>query len=150
MDRFAAVAAHLGKKHHLPSVVVWAGQEEHSWAKGIVEGSQGQAVLAPNTTLRELAALTRAASLFVSADTGPLHLAAASGTPCVALFGPVAAERNGPYGSEHISVQRVCLTGSSRKRRGASNESMRAISVADVTAACDQVLARSVRHSMSA
>jgi ADP-heptose:LPS heptosyltransferase len=34
----------------------------------------------------------------VAADTGPLHMAAALGTPCVGLYGPTSAVRNGPYG----------------------------------------------------
>jgi ADP-heptose:LPS heptosyltransferase len=142
MDRFAAVAAHLGKVHQLPSVVAWAGAEERGWAEQIVAGADNQAVLAPNTTLRELATLLRSASLFVGSDTGPLHLAAAVGTPCVALFGPVAAQRNGPYGTGHVALQRVLLNGPSRMRRSADNQAMCAISVADVVQACDRLLQR--------
>ncbi len=141
-DRFGAVAAHLGQARRLPSVVVWAGAEEKRWAEEIVADSVGQAMLAPPTSLRELAALVRRARLFVGSDTGPLHLAAAVGAPCVGLFGPMPAERNGPYGPQHIAVQKICLTGSSRERRTAGPESMNAISVADVTSACDQILAR--------
>jgi len=43
--------------------------------------------------------------VFVAADTGPLHLAAALGTPCVGLYGPTSAIRNGPYGVGHRSLQ---------------------------------------------
>jgi lipopolysaccharide heptosyltransferase I len=150
MDRFAAVAAHLGQHHGLPSVVVWAGAEERAWAEQIVRAAAGHAFLAPDTTLRELAALLRRACLFVGSDTGPMHLAAAVGTPCVALFGPVAARRNGPYGPGHIAVQQMCLTGSRRRRRGADNATMRAIAVADVTEACDRVLAERRTGKVSA
>ncbi len=96
----------------------------------------------PATTLQELAALARRARLFVSSDTGPLHLAAAVGTPCVGLFGPMPAECNGPYGPGQISVQTVCLAGSSRSRCRANNDSMRAISVEQVTKACDEIVGR--------
>ena len=82
----------------------------------------------------------RRARLFIGSDTGPLHLAAAVGTPCVGLYGPVSAERNGPYGSQHVAVQKICLTGSSRSRRQANDASMRAISVQDVCTASDQLL----------
>ncbi len=141
-DRFAAVARHLGRAAGLRSLVVWAGDEERAWAQQIVEGSSDFAMLAPRTSLGELAALTRRAALFVGSDTGPLHLAAAVGTPCVGLFGPMPAERNGPYGVQHIAVQKMCLTGTSRQRRTAGSESMEAISVEDVCAACDQILSR--------
>jgi lipopolysaccharide heptosyltransferase I len=142
-ERYAAVAQHVGQVWGLRSLVVWAGQVERTWAETIVAGSGGHAVPAPPTSLTELAALCRLAALFVGSDTGPLHLAAAVGTPCVGLFGPMPAERNGPYGPNHIVLQRVCLQGSSRARRRANNDSMRAIEVADVCRACDAILARS-------
>jgi len=146
MGRFARVACHLGRRHNLPTVVVWAGPEERAWAQQIVSQSQGHALAAPATTLRELAALVRGAALFVGSDTGPLHIAAAVGTPCVGLFGPVAKERNGPYGEGHIALQRLRLTGPSRARRRAGNQAMRAITVEDVVQACDWILARGVKN----
>ncbi|MEX0979374.1 MAG: glycosyltransferase family 9 protein [Pirellulales bacterium] len=141
-SRFASVARYLGRRHSLGSLVVWAGDQERAWAEQIVAGSAGFARLAPATTLRELAAVARQAMLFVSSDTGPLHLAAAVGTPCVGLFGPMPGERNGPYGPAHVTVQKVCLQGNSRERRGAGPESMEAISVDDVCEACERTLAR--------
>jgi heptosyltransferase-1 len=141
-DRFAAVARHLGRRHGMQSVVVWAGGEEGVWAERIVAESDGPAVLAPDTTLTELAELARRAALFVGSDTGPLHLAAAVGTPCIGLFGPMPAERNGPYGAGHIALQKARLEGTSRQRRTADNATMLAISVADVAVACDRILAR--------
>ncbi|MBI3836501.1 MAG: glycosyltransferase family 9 protein [Planctomycetia bacterium] len=140
--RFAAVARHLGQLRGLESLVVWAGDQERGWAEQIVTGSAGHAMIAPATSLGELAAIVRRAALFVGSDTGPLHLAAAVGTPCVGLFGPMPAERNGPYGPQHIAVQKILLTGTSRQRRTAGPESMEAISVDHVTEACDQILDR--------
>jgi ADP-heptose:LPS heptosyltransferase len=40
----------------------------------------------------------------VAADTGPLHVAAAVGAPCVGLYGPTSAVRNGPYGTGHRTL----------------------------------------------
>ena len=141
-ERFAVVAEHLGRVHGLLSLAVWAGDQEQAWAREIVAGSGGWARLAPPTTLVELAALARRAQLVVSSDTGPLHLAAAVGTPCVGLFGPVPGERNGPYGPQHITIQAARLVGSSRARASADNATMLAIDVARVAAACDTILAR--------
>jgi heptosyltransferase I len=145
VDRFAAVARHLGKDGARRSLVVWAGDAERRLAEQIVEGSCGSAVRAPATSLRQLAAIARRAALFVASDTGPLHLAVAVGTPCVGLFGPTPAERNGPYGAPHIAVQKMRLTGPSHRRRAASGESMAAIRIEDVTAACDTLLATAIR-----
>jgi len=41
----------------------------------------------------------------VSTDTGPMHLAAAVGRPVVALFGPTAPWRTGPYGEGHVVLR---------------------------------------------
>ena len=144
-ERFAAVARYLGHSRGLPSLVVWAGTQEKQMAETIVTASEGHARMAPATSLTELVALLRRARLFVGSDTGPLHMAAAVGIPCVALFGPMPAERNGPYGTGHAIVQRMCLSGSSRSRRTAGPESMLAISVEDVARACDQILGRRVK-----
>src|SRR5206468_2300218 len=52
-----------------------------------------------------LVALLRRAAVVVGGDTGPLHLAAALGVQCVGLYGPTAAERNGPWGQVHGALQ---------------------------------------------
>jgi lipopolysaccharide heptosyltransferase I len=146
-DRFAAVTRHLGEQHGISCAVVWAPGVEQTWADEIAVGSAGHAIVAPPTTLTQLAALCRRAKLFVSADTGPLHIAAAVNTPCVGLFGPMPAERNGPYGPGNIAVQEMVLSGRSRDRRNAGPESMDAISVAKVCAACDQLLSAGQRQT---
>jgi len=141
-ERFAAVAQHLSEAWQLPSLVVWAGDEERRWAEAIVAGAGGHARLAPATTLRELAAVARRARLFISSDTGPLHLAAAVGTPCIGLFGPWPAERNGPYGPQHLAIQKMRFDGSTRQRRTAPPSLMEAIDVTTVCQACDCLLQR--------
>ena len=58
--------------------------------------------LVGRTSLPELWALCARSRAMVSADTGPMHLCAAVGTPTVALFGPGDPARTGPYGREHV------------------------------------------------
>jgi lipopolysaccharide heptosyltransferase I len=53
-----------------------------------------------------LPALLQSASLLVTNDSGPMHVAAAVGTPVVALFGPTSAARTGPYGTGHRVLAR--------------------------------------------
>jgi lipopolysaccharide heptosyltransferase I len=57
------------------------------------------------TSLNTLAAVYRRAQVVVTTDSGPMHLAAAVGTPVVALFGPTAPWRTGPYGQHHIVLR---------------------------------------------
>ena len=148
LDRYAAVARHLDRSWRLPTLVVWAGDEERAMADWIVEDAVGAARTAAPTTLPQLAALARRARLVVGSDTGPLHLAAAVGTPCVGLYGPWPAERHGPYGPQHVLVQKMVLEGSTRQRRKASLMYMEAIDVESVCQACDRVLVN--RRTMGA
>ncbi|MBI4610678.1 MAG: lipopolysaccharide heptosyltransferase I [Candidatus Rokubacteria bacterium] len=78
-------------------LVLW-GPGEEPLAASVSRGLPTSPLLAPRTTLDELAAFLRRAVLVLAADTGPLHLAAALGTPCVGLYGPTSGARNGPYG----------------------------------------------------
>ncbi len=141
-ERYAKVARHLGQWSRMKSAIVWAGERERGWAERIVSLSEGYAVLAPKTSLLELAALVKASTLFVGSDTGPMHLAAAMDVPCVALFGPTRYQECGPYGVGHQSLQVTYEAGTARERRSADNRAMCAIRVEDVCAACDRILAR--------
>lgn len=60
--------------------------------------------LTGKTSLRELAALIKGCAVYISADTGPLHFAAALKKPLIAMYGPTKADRTGPYGSDRASV----------------------------------------------
>lgn len=60
--------------------------------------------LAGQLSLKELAALTARARLFIGVDSAPMHIAAAMGTPTVALFGPSGDVEWGPWGVAHRVV----------------------------------------------
>jgi ADP-heptose:LPS heptosyltransferase len=132
----------VADRHQLPVLVVWAGDREREWAEQTVRAAKGRATLAPATSLEELAAVLRRTCLLVASDTGPTHLAAAVGTPCVALFGVTRPEVSGPYGERHACVVSPEPHADRRHHRRASNEAMRRIEVGAVCAACDQLLAR--------
>jgi lipopolysaccharide heptosyltransferase I len=102
VEHFAVLARRLALEENAQVLVVW-GPGEDAAARAIVGGA-GVATLAPPTDLDALLALLRRASVVVAADTGPLHLAAALGTPCVGLYGPTSADRNGPYGQGHRTL----------------------------------------------
>ena len=53
------------------------------------------------TTLMQLGALIESCDLYLTCDSGPMHIAAAVGTPTIALFGPTSPTRHGPYGENH-------------------------------------------------
>jgi len=80
--------------------VVTVGPSEATLGAEVAEASGGTAVVLAPPSLRALAELVSRARVFVSADTGPLHIAAAEGVPVVALFGPKDAAVYGPVRSD--------------------------------------------------
>ena len=58
------------------------------------------------TTLMQLGALIERCDLYLTCDSGPMHIAAAVGTPTVALFGPTSPIRHGPYGANHEVIEK--------------------------------------------
>ena len=104
-DRFGAIASTLRDVHGLTPVVLW-GPGERALAESVVAASDGAGVVAPETQLPDLVALSRAASFMISGDTGPLHIGCACGTPTVSLFGPTDAKRNGPWDPRDVVLTR--------------------------------------------
>jgi ADP-heptose:LPS heptosyltransferase len=100
-ERFGGLAARLPLK----SVIV-SGRADAHLAEEVARHSKGNAIsLAGRTDLLELIALMRDARFLVSNDTGPMHMAAASGVPVFAVFGPANPERTGPYGDIHTIIR---------------------------------------------
>ena len=141
-ERFAAVARAIHREHGLQSVIVWGGPDERTAAEQIAAAAGHAAILAPKTSLQDLGELCRLSRLCISSDTGPLHLAAAVGTPCVGLFGPVPAARNGPYGTMHQVVEPPASLRPEWNNRKTDMHSMAGIDVDRVVAAAGILITR--------
>lgn len=95
-ERFAAVGQRLAS---LGARVLLVGAEGHrDLCAKVAQAIPGAISLAGETPLPVLAALVEATALMVSNDSGPMHLAAALGTPLVVPFGPGAPGRFAPRG----------------------------------------------------
>jgi len=97
-EKFGALAVAIEKELELPSLVVW-GPGEQELARRIVAASGDMAKIAPPTGVRDVIPYIRRARLFISGDTGPMHLASACDVPVVGIFGPTDPARNGPFGA---------------------------------------------------
>jgi lipopolysaccharide heptosyltransferase I len=139
---FGRLARAVRDRHGLPSVVLW-GPGESALARAVVAASAGAAVEAPPTGLADLVGLARAARVIVSGDTGPTHIAAAVGTPVVALFGPTNPARNGPWDPRDVTIARYdgCACHYQRQCRRPGDWCLAAIGVDEVAAAVDRRLA---------
>jgi len=91
--------------------------------------------------LAQALCLYRRARLLLAGDCGPLHAAAALGTPAVALFGPTLPERTGPWGPGHVVVQRSRPASHHAYRRDREGRHIRAIDVDSALAAVLSALA---------
>ena len=141
-ERFAELSRRLIRETDTACVVVWGNDAEREWAAAIAEEAGSGCHVAPPTNLPQLAALLRRAAFAISGDSGPLHLAAAVGTPCIGLYGPTLPECVGPYGPAHEAIQVYYQDGNARTRRAAHNDAMRAITVDMVCRAAHRLKTR--------
>ena len=114
-ENYALLHDKLREKTGLPSVLTW-GPGEEPLVDEVLHACAGPQPVTFPTSLYQLIALLRRAKLFVGGDTGPLHLAAACGTPIVGIFGPTDPVRNGPFSREDIVVSHQVPCGPCYKR----------------------------------
>jgi ADP-heptose:LPS heptosyltransferase len=140
-DRFAAVARHLLRRDL--RVLITGGPSEVALARAVQAAAPGSCVVAGATTPLDMLALAGRARLVVCGDTGVAHLATATGTPSVLLFGPTPPCLWGPPADR--AAHRVLWRGT----RGDPHAShldpgLSSIGVADVVRAVDEQLALAV------
>jgi ADP-heptose:LPS heptosyltransferase len=107
LDSFAALAGELARDGCRIALVGGGGERElgQELTQACALGGTDVLDLCGRTTIQELAALLERASLLVTGDTGPMHLAAAVRTPILGLFfGPALPFDTGPYGEDHVLV----------------------------------------------
>jgi heptosyltransferase II len=103
-ERFTDVAGWFIKETH-GSVVIFGGKDETEVAEMIFRRlPMNRMFLAGRTTLRELASLLAECDVFLTNDSGPMHVAYSVGAPLVAVFGSTSAELTGPVGDGHAVV----------------------------------------------
>jgi heptosyltransferase I len=141
-ERFGALAREIRARHGWKSAVLW-GPGEETLAAQVADSSSGTAEMAPATSLADLVALARAARLLISGDTGPIHLAAAVGTPVVGIYGPTDPRRNGPWDADDVCVSRFVQCACHHQRRcRVERWCLTDIEVAEVVDAVERRLAR--------
>jgi heptosyltransferase-2 len=96
-SRFARLAALFQAKNDAAILIIGSAGETEIAAAIASSLSDKPAVLTGQTTLPQLLGLISLASLFVSNDTGPMHLANAIRVPVLAIFGPTDPEVTGPF-----------------------------------------------------
>ena len=139
-QKFAELADMIQRRLQIP--VVFTGRDKESFdtitskmtTKGINIGGR--------TTLMELACIYKDALAVISTDSGPMHLAAAVGTPVIALFGPTDPARTGPYGTGHTVIRAGLSCSPCLLKKCSTKQCMEDILPEQVFAAVEKMLPR--------
>lgn len=124
-------------------VVLTGGPEDAERAGAVARRAGARVVpVAGRLAIAEALCLFRRARLMISVDSGPMHAAAALGTPVVALFGPTHAERTGPWGAGHVVVRAARPLDHHAYRTDRSRRYIGALTPDRMIAAVEEALAR--------
>ncbi len=144
-ERFAEVADRLIEKYGFKVLVV-SGPKDTSLAASLIKHMRHSALdLSGKTSLSQLASLLKRSNLFISNDSGPVHIATAVGVPVIAIFGRnqtgLSPRRWGPVGRKdkilHKQVGCINCLAHNCKNGFAC---LKAITVEDVYEAADQIM----------
>lgn len=130
--KFAELASKLTEKTGL-GVVLAGSASDRAALESMREKIGGKAVnMAGLTDLKELWAMMSLSDFVVTVDSGPMHIATAAGARIVALFGPTAPWRTGPYGAGHAIVRKGLNCSPCFKRKCPDPKCMSGITVDEV------------------
>jgi heptosyltransferase-1 len=145
-QHFAEAADRLSQTHGLPVVLI-GGPAERPESLAVTALMHTKAIdLTGQTPVGLLPGLLRRATVLVTNDSGPMHIAAAVGTPVVALFGPTDPVRTGPYGKGHVVLSHAVECRPCFRRdcaRAVPLECLTAVGPESVVRAVEQQLERS-------
>lgn len=141
VESFVQVAQYLRSRHGAKIFLNASPREKKLTDRFLDLFGKADVFASPGTALSQAAALIQACSLFISIDTGPMHLAIGLGVPLIGLFCPTDCRDTGPLGyGKAFVIQKgtpctPCLTRNCR-----DNFCMKQISVEEVCIAADQML----------
>jgi lipopolysaccharide heptosyltransferase II len=125
-------------------VVVTGVAQDAPYAELLVNSLKGAKIInaCGKTTVNELAALIKRCDVFISADSSPLHIASAVGTPFIALFGPTDARRHIPPGKNCVVISKGLGCSPCYKAKCRTGRCMKGITPEEVMQAVNGLLKR--------
>ncbi len=112
-DHFIELTRLLLKSFPKIRILMFGGLGDKKINKGIIESTDENFVknVAGKASIKQSIALMKHCRVFVTHDSGPMHMAAAAGIPVISIFGPVHPERKAPIGLRHTYVWKPDLPG---------------------------------------
>lgn len=139
-EKFAPLAERIERAFSC-KIVFTGGPKDRDAVAAIIAQMKGRHLdLSGRISLKELACLYSRCTLLISTDTGPMHIAAAMGCPVVALFGPTAPWRTGPYGKGHRVIREDIACSPCFKKKCDHMTCMKGITVERVFDAVQELL----------
>ncbi|MCH9631941.1 MAG: ADP-heptose--LPS heptosyltransferase 2 [Chlamydiae bacterium] len=130
-ERFRELSIEL-LKHSSTHLLFFGDPSAKEKNERICSGLKNSTNLAGETSIRQLMALTQKCDLFLTNDSGPMHIACALDTPVVALFGSTSPEATGPYGRGVYLRKKVSCSPCYKRECPIDFRCMKAIKVQDV------------------
>jgi heptosyltransferase-2 len=107
-ERFAEAAATVARERHA-TVAIFGSKQELAICEAVREGIHARGIRSVNfagiTSLAEFIEMTAACEVFLTNDSGPMHIAAALGVPTVAIFGATDHVATGPTGDNSLVIR---------------------------------------------
>lgn len=149
-ESFAGLIDELGD---IQTVLIGAGDDDNALAEtvlGAVKGNKPASIVG-KTSVKQLAGVLRFCTVVVSADSGPMHIATAVGTPVVALFGSTDPTVTGPYDRVSRAIYKAlpCAPCFNHPTCNGRFDCLRAITPAEVATNVREILSelRATAHS---
>ena len=107
LDRFSDVISRINDRFEA-AVILTGSSSERELGRALQMTLKARVInFVGKTTILQLGALIERCDLYLTCDSGPMHIAAAVGTPTIALFGPTDPERHRPYGEGHHVIEKA-------------------------------------------
>lgn len=94
--KWVEICSALNEKYKVSFLILWGPGDEYD-ADYIKNHFPGNTVLAPKTTVKQMAGLINNCNFIIANDSGPMHMAVALGIPTLGIYGPTDPEKHGPY-----------------------------------------------------
>lgn len=107
-EKFTELAKRLSGKYKI--LVFWGYEKEKPDAEKIKNEVGERAVIVPEVNLKYMSALVRKCSMFITNDTGPMHIAWSLGVNVAAIFGPTNSHLQGPLNNNSIIIKNESLS----------------------------------------
>jgi len=140
-ERFAQVSSALVNRHKA-YIIIFGSQQEQGIATEIENLSSVPVInMAGKTTIRGLMSLIKQCTIFITNDSGPMHIAAALNIPVVAIFGSTDPGKTGPMGDGNIVIRKDAECSPCFKRQCPTDlRCMDMIKVEDVLTGVERIL----------